>query len=266
MRLISRFHDYYDGCQRADREPTPVWTRELSMRVVRDGQLREIAELGAPGRAVREAQITHGLSLCPTLVAVAGQAWTLYTARAWMVPSSPTDLDAFVPYWTVEAIVAGCRAAHDVRYGGRPPARRSRSDNVSDLDRWTESPQVGVHPNDPGRARMWLGQTFEVPAEIHRRLGAPVFLLRHAQQVAEHVIQVFTNPPLRGLGFSAVLDVPSIWQKIDTYLGNEMAVQVDPLPLSDELRRDAHGFDDTSFKQPAPGERKARRAARRGVS
>lgn len=39
-----------------------------------------------------------------------------------------------------------------------------------------------------------------------------------------------------------------------------MAKQVDPLPLSDDLRRDAHGFDETSFKDVAPSAKKARRA------
>lgn len=262
MRLFSRFHDYYDGCQRADREPTPVWTRAFATRMVRDGELRQLADLGALGREVREAQITSALSLCPTLVAVAGQAWTLYTTRSFVAWAEPADLDGTTPWWTVEAIVAGCRAPPE-RWGGgwSQPVRRSR-----DLESWTEPPKVGVHLNDPGRARLWLGRMLDVPAEIHRRLDAPVFILRHAFSKGEHVVQVLTNPPLRPLGFQAVLDVPTIWQKIDTYLGNEMAVQADPLPLSDELRRDAHGFDDTSFKQPAPGERKARRAARRGVS
>ena len=77
--------------------------------------------------------------------------------------------------------------------------------------------------------------------------------------VSVHGMVLERNPVLRDLGWQRHAEPFSVWQSVDQYLGNQMARQEDPEPLSDELRRDAHGFDDRSFKTDAPGMRKARR-------
>jgi hypothetical protein len=68
------------------------------------------------------------------------------------------------------------------------------------------------------------------------------------------------NYKLIDAGFAKVLDAASAYQEIEMYFSNNLAQQIDPVPeRTQELIRDQHGFDKYSFKQVAPGERKARR-------
>jgi len=82
---------------------------------------------------------------------------------------------------------------------------------------------------------------------VFRALDTPVFLFEEGPG------RFVRNPRLSALQFQRIVDPYSARQAVDTYLGNELAKQVDPSSgIGDEDMRDMKGFDDRSFKA-APG-------------
>jgi hypothetical protein len=84
-------------------------------------------------------------------------------------------------------------------------------------------------------------------------LDCPIFLLRKNNTNAF----IVKNPCLRNFGFEKVKDPYTAYQEISMFIGNELAKQVDPQPLSDKDRLIAHGMDPVwSFRNPDKPKRK----------
>jgi hypothetical protein len=285
VRILSKFKDFYDGLARSDRERTPVYVRETIEEFVRPwgitfgGDLSRMTEFAPIGDAILAMPATRGrgdmwdLSLSPTAILFCGTLHYGYiVSESWLsslgverrfdpfevrVPSTPKFL-------TFEQLVAEIESWAPTN----PRAEKARESFLEGLD--------GTTGNIPGLLgsfhtftrrgyRAWWeehGRRTGDFGEIHRREKTPV-LAFNEELARDQLLKVTKNPPLISLGFHKTMTPQDAWQKIDQYLSNQMAVQNDPLPLDDKYRRDAHGFDDKSFKQTAPGEKKARRAARK---
>ena len=129
----------------------------------------------------------------------------------------------------------------------KPSTYERYPDNQLGWDRWKKD-------HDSLLQRDWT--------ELHRQLQAPVAVL--CSGLYGRGLKLVINPELNKIGFASIVDAWSMWQRIDTFLGNDMVVQMDP----DGARTNAgvihsHGFDEQSFRNVAPGERKARRRANR---
>lgn len=64
-----------------------------------------------------------------------------------------------------------------------------------------------------------------------------------------NMVQVFANTILKDIDFTHV-PLHQMWQDLSLYVENDMAMGSTPLPLpiTDELRAETHGFDKQSFK------------------
>ena len=72
-------------------------------------------------------------------------------------------------------------------------------------------------------------------------------------------VTTLTNPCLDRLGFKKIVEPWQAYQELEMFLGNTL-VEREVMPLqSDVAKRDAHGFDDKSFKQVSPGKKANRR-------
>ena len=93
------------------------------------------------------------------------------------------------------------------------------------------------------------------------RLHCPIVLLDIQEQplgpVREHEQERFRvrftlNPRLAELNFANIIPPFDAYQKLESYLFNELAEQNDPpMEFSDIIRRDSHGFDKHSFRKDA---------------
>ena len=63
------------------------------------------------------------------------------------------------------------------------------------------------------------------------------------------------NPVLADYQFYRVFDAPRAWQEITMYMGNMCFPEVEPNPISDELKAETHGFNKFSFRK-APQKKK----------
>ncbi len=248
MWLISPFKDFYDGVQRGDLERTPVYVRVAREERISTNDHARLRTFG-PGGGETCGGLDAVNNLHMGVLFVCGKGFPYLTRRA-----VPTD-------------------GHYIFHTTGTATFFNLTDILEDAKEWDAAQQTKMHSrawekdarrfcHDPQKATLaWFAEAFSATAETHRAIDAPVFTLQVSVYSREVVLT--RNPPLRQMDCMHLFHPAELWQTIDTYLGNEMATQVDPLPLDDVYRRDAHGFDATSFKQPAPGEKKARRAARK---
>lgn len=276
MRLISSFHDYYDGVGRGDLERTPIYERtDLSVQIRR-----------APSPAER---FGRGPKDVPSADWTAWEPWASWLLEAPWLPGSIGRIlqqDMYLPqrksmirfYRETPAVIFFTGQAHvgwvllQGTYLEARPCWASFPDILPKLIDAVGSAQqralkAVVHAEEARGSLIthtWTERNYQAwlssqprtdLSELHRRFRAPVLCL---QKDGPFYVQARVNPRLTDYGFQSVIPPAQAWQAIDQYLGNEMAQQVDPAPLSDDLRRDAHGFDVWSFKNPDPPKRKTR--------
>lgn len=281
MRVISPFHDYYDGVGRGDLESTPVYRREPRVSYVKRppqayARLSRETSWDVPTSTWRTwepwiswltagPQIPFALDSLlqevnyrlretgaslrirapgPRLVFFAGQVFT-----GWIVDRRSGFAQEERARWLTFS-----GATEIIRSVLVSPRERRKLEEVlaqqeglglrSESWTWTEKRYQAWSAQQPGAD----------PVSLHRRERAPLVSL---QQFGPQVV-VEVNVRLTDCGFQSVVAAPQAWQSLDQFLSNEMAEQVDPDPLADDLRRDAHGFDAWSFKRPGPPPRKAR--------
>jgi hypothetical protein len=281
MRLISRFRDYYDGCQGADREPKPVYVRETSV-VATFASMQAVAS--------RPTAIVG-----PSAVPVQGLAAFEPFGAALINPPSPmfadTDEKSFVVASFCGRIHVGWTDARAIEGAAGPGVFFERDELISHWRttgnlwgaQFASQYREATEPDDtrltfnrprwgPKAWAAWTGEMipkFQAAAvEFHRRLDAPLFVacgrcIGRWNDGAQTDARIVVNPSMHALGLQRYYPAAQSWQMIDMFLGNELAKQEDPAPLSDDLRRDSKGFDEWSFKNPSPGGKKARRRARK---
>ena len=94
---------------------------------------------------------------------------------------------------------------------------------------------------------------------LNLRLKCPIVLMDIQEQplgpLREHEperyrMQFTLNPRLDELGFARIIPPYDAFQRLETYLFNDLAEQKDPpIEISDDIKRDMHGFDKRSFRK-----------------
>ena len=94
---------------------------------------------------------------------------------------------------------------------------------------------------------------------LNIRLDCPIVLMDmqeqplgpiREQEPERYRVRFTLNPCLAELDFSSVIPPFDAYQTLEGYLFNELARQNDPpLEISDTIRRDSHGFDKHSFRK-----------------
>ena len=250
MRLISKFKDYYDGLQGTDREATPLYLRTESREVIDSKDKARIAEIQALVDAwVLFPSPPQNVFIRTRFLGFCGKIYPFYLWEGGA-------------YDTPEDLVAAAIAAPE-------PREHNRRMDHQRLIRAAEDPTNWGGWSGGGRTNWMRWEAQGAPrleeshTDLFRDFDTPVFTLHRSRQG----LVVTKNPCLQELGWHRRLPPYQAWQSIDMYLSNQLARQEDPEskwePISDELRRDAHGFDNKSFKSGAPSEKKARRKLNR---
>jgi hypothetical protein len=106
-----------------------------------------------------------------------------------------------------------------------------------------------------GRLLLWAKEIREFnPLEWHFKYKVPIFLYE------DKTNKVILNPPLKPMGFAAIKSSYEAFQEIGMFLSGVLGSHDDPDQIKDDkVLRDAKGFNDMSFKNIAPGQRKENR-------
>lgn len=266
MKLYSGFKDYYDVIQRMDLDPRPAYVRKNNIDLVIFKDKAKMASFGS---------LSGVFKMMPMAPKEAGTSRLILGFCGRLIP---LYLHGRQVYDSIVSVLDRLREPPDPEVEDQTHNYRSRLWNhkrlIQVLDKETRrdtysDTRWGFHPDGwkgwlAGDGALLQGEH----DEIFRMVGAPIFLWRGrwmndeiSHQKSGIVLE--KNPSLKYFGYQRFMEPYEVWQSIDQYLGNQMAKQEDPSPLSDELRRDAHGFDDRSFKAIAPSEKKARRKRNR---
>ncbi len=247
MRIISKFHDYYDALNDGS-DTDHVWKRETSsflpdlqdpffhtdnwenslphlMHVVSVPKRSAVYSQGAIWRGDTDEYRRSLLLFCGTFYPFV----RLPDQVCW-------DFHSF---------------AEAVRLAERPYSKHGFLTKQKDVQEQTQA--------------MFTQETI-LPRfrTLNLRYRCPILLMDIQEQplgpVREHEPERFRvrftlNPRLADLDFALIIPPFEAFQRLEGYLFNELAEQNDPpVEISDTVRRDSHGFDKYSFrKEPSCG-------------
>lgn len=85
--------------------------------------------------------------------------------------------------------------------------------------------------------------------ELCIKYNTPIITIHIKSVYKNDTYWLETNSNLTNYHFDLIVNSWQANQEIDMFISNKLNRPKDPLPLSDESRRDAHGFDKNSFKK-----------------
>ena len=242
MRIISKFHDYYDGL--ADGSDTcHVWKRETSSF---------LPDLQEPFYKTDnwENDIPHLLDFfwVPKIDAVCTPNGFWRDDTDDYRRSLLLFCGEFYPFirlpekvcWTFEEFAQAARLAE------RPYSKKGFSNTQKEVY---------------ACAQAMFSQDTILPRfrTLNLRLKCPILLMDIQEQPLGPIrvheagrfrVRFTLNPCLAELDFARVIPPFDAFQKLEGYLFNELAEQNDPpMAISDIVRRDSHGFDKYSFRK-----------------
>lgn len=241
MRIISRFHDYYDIL--TDGSDTDhVWKRETSSF---------LPDLNDPFYKTDNWE-----NSLPHLLA------------AVMIPKTGAVLELGAP-WHGEtddyrrSLLLFCGEFYPfVRLAEQICWKFDDFARIVHLDERPYAKKHSMYTRKEvlARAQAMFTQETLLPRfrTLNIRLKCPIIMIDIQEQplgpVREHEperyrVRFTLNPHLAELDFASVIPPFDAFQKLESYLFNELAEQKDPpVEISDTVRRDSHGFDKHSFR------------------
>ena len=230
MRIISKFHDYYDSVGAYDQERSRIYLRNPVQHEISYHQGAEIKRFLDSYR-VLDFYDTYDHLEYLTLVGFCGKWYTRYSDVVRFA-STASELAAKIQKYLDE-------------------------DDIGDRD------VSGVHKSAINRLlgsgrSMWarrVGEVITPSDEFFIALGAPAISIRKGKRITVDI-----NPRLQDYEFASVLDPYTAYQELDMYMNNQLAQIVDvPAPMTDALKVHSHGYDKWSFRTHAADSAKARR-------
>ncbi|CAB4196666.1 hypothetical protein UFOVP1290_186 [uncultured Caudovirales phage] len=227
MRIISSFFDYYDKGLAFGIDPNLVYVRETKILKAGYGEPGANNSLVGMLRSIALSEKNHRLS--HAVIGFCGKAYPMFrvsfgnkkTKNYYSFDSIQNDLDngIFVdkyPYTSYEL--------HNVM-------------------------QKTVDRQYAKYDRLQLGCK-DITDKIFREYKAPVLLADYEGYSPRFTI----NPRLNEYNFITQVDPIAAFQELAMFVGNNLVDQKDPNPkLSDDIKRDIHGFDKFSFRKGKKG-------------
>ncbi len=281
MKIASKFKDYYDGLQ--DPTDTLVYRRVEEELEVRPKGLNKIVDIynrmpGNPEAHIgswyyrrfttdQEAIELDGF-LRPSLIICCGKLYPSYKLNLEYNINSHLDKARIVKVY--ENLIEAYESILDLPDRTEDKAFDDKLKLAKNAARFRASDKENGSSNHRGytdawrpNPKGWLGfrketQEFRVEDQVFRELNCPLFML--SLKLGKVVVTL--NPKLSDTSMPKIIPAWNIYQELDMFLGNNMAKQEERgFTGSDEIRRDQHGFDEWSFKQYTPGQKKLKRKA-----
>lgn len=243
MRIISKFKDYYDGCQGYGRDPKLVYVRErkeieLNWNEHHEIKEQEMLQALKPLSEIWSAMPSFGKyyehnSGC---IAFCGKVYPFYL---WNDEA----------YFQISKLVSAIEADR-----GKPWASQHYiSELLASLKeeprkaRWRWRHRYG-NLNLGNWSDFYEETNLTVPDSLHRFFKSPV--------VVRLDRKIVVNPNLKDYNFASQVDPYTAYQELSMYVGNNLATQMDPeVHISDKLRAESKGFDEWSFRRPPKGKK-----------
>jgi hypothetical protein len=96
--------------------------------------------------------------------------------------------------------------------------------------------------------KLYADNRFITDDSLFLKFDCPIILFERGE--------VIKNPNLSSISFQKVMNPMEAFLQLTAYISNDLAKQIDPLPMADKYRILAHGMDKWSFRNPDPPKRK----------
>jgi hypothetical protein len=232
MKIISKFHDYYDGAH-GWYSPLPLF--------VRGENIFSLENLDNDGRKPFEhinnlfTSMPDNHNLSNGIIAFCGKAYPYYQYG-----------DAIGNSYTMYS-------TREIEKNLKKIIRQSHYDT-------SKAKEIGSSLHKKAKARFFRGHALcheswnkwfyesnlEISVEAFIAVHSPIFNISRVGGTTFIIV----NPILKGLNFASQVDPFTAYQEIEMYIGNELAVQMDPnVKRTDDEIRDSKGMDKWSFRK-----------------
>jgi len=243
MKIIDKRNDYYDhACQYS---PEPLWVRKERSVTLDNTKKSELSKN-------QQNIINHAYDSIPNtwdsyhhdrhikkyMLGYCGTLVPFYVIEYYDkshnkdVKKSFTNIDKLIKLWNKEYSKKydhTMKMSSGRRYYYNPFMRYGFSD--SGLSNWSNEHNVDKNLTD-----------------IFIALKSPIFIVGR-KGFGNIKPELFVNPNLREYSLQNVINAFTAYQDIERYLGNDLVMCNQIIPdFGDELKRDAHGMDEWSFK------------------
>lgn len=244
MRIISRFHDYYDSAQKHGQDNTCVYLRQRYVQY----------PVGIPYKEIEKMMPlldTRQLAVVSTVVGFCGILYPCFYVRAWGTDRSATC-------YNVEHLVSFIDNLGDKRIKTNLEYKRKKSKRhfgrIADRYYWNRT-QFTYES---------IGSFFEKHPplkddSIFFENKVPIFTcVKKARATVEFTI----NDCLKDLEFFKIFDPYTAYQELSMYVSGVLGVgSPETIEVSNDVLMHKRGFGDVSFKT-MKGDKKPRRMNR----
>jgi hypothetical protein len=242
MRIISKFHDYYDSCMRHGIDMTCIYQRETK-EFSHKNDFPISFEMNAPLMWKKPAEYKywervydHGIvwfcgKVYPYVILQGGV--TLVKEFPGIPPRMTHEsVYCYTPEEAIETVMA---------HGSKE--EKARLDLKRRGNRWGKKVATNrefIHRFFLDNAKHNEKETIETLC----KLGVPVLWFEPSHP------RLITNPCLKEIQFYKVFDPYAAYQELAMFVSGVMGGQAPPMvPVSDQIRLEKHGFDEWSFRK-----------------
>lgn len=233
MRVISKFHDYYDSAMGYGHDATQCYirkTKELKNDRLKDKVLSKIGLHSGLELSFIQKGMMRNAIVMPFVVGFCGKFFRGY--NLCQLGSYPSE---YLPVYNITELI-------------RSLSEYYSEDEINDmLDacsyyRWSKRTNGSVIDAE-------LSRVIPDSNELFFDLKCPVFVVQATARWSRDV-EIVLNPDLSKYMFQRQYEPFQAFQEIDQYLSGVLGnTEADTVNISDEKMRDKKGFDNMSFKK-----------------
>ena len=231
MKIISKFHDYYDGAGSGDLDPVPVYKRHTE-EVSEPNIFEKKNNLYNADRISMKSHYTIKHIYSRVETGIIGFCGTVY------------------PYILKERYPEG-DLTHRMGFSFNYDGLKFKRLLFPEKDKW------GLYPRQREKYfENWL-QNIPKLDFIFEKYNIPAFRVMDINSDSRNMIRIELNPKLADFYFYKVKDPYTAYQEIRVYLGKELARdrEVDVPTGDDKVLAESKGYDKWSFRRE-PGKKK----------
>jgi hypothetical protein len=231
MRIVSTFHDFYDGVSRIDEDRSLLYIRETSSK-----------ELDLSRFPICQVTNVPGVRTSAFIIGFCGKVYPL--------------IENIYSYFSQNTIKADCFNIEDVdNFFSQLP--KKSSEKYYDKPKYKSTSWNNGYRADFENFFNEVNEQKDKYQKFFWEHGQPAFLAGPVRSFRNEYIKngleegtIVFNPRLADIDFMRVFPPYQAYQELSMYLGSQ-AVPQKPMPkISDEDMRDIKGFDKWSFKKP----------------
>jgi len=233
MKIISKFHDYYDTVLAFGDDPNVLYFRKQIELL--DRRFEKYRKDTSTRYSLNDPYNTKALSKNMTgIVFFCGKRYR-FVKLSYMINSYESVCKTFYDFESIDRFIL-------THYKGQKRSIK-RYFTKDKYEKTSDQDKLKIYWNDVYYER----DNYDNNVNYHQEFKSPVFMTYTTDKYSEE--NVIINPVLKDFEFQKVFDAFSAYQELDMFMSGVMrSPEKEMIQISDEDQRDKKGFDNMSFK------------------